>query len=506
MHRVDPNADAQWPRLSEFIAERMGLHFPRERLADLQRGLAAAAKDFGFDDPAACADWLMTAPLTRAQLQVLASHLTVGETYFFREPNTFEILANHVLPDLIRARRGCEQRLRLWSAACASGEEAYSLAILLHQALPDLAAWHVTILATDINPRFLRKAVAGAYSDWSFRGVPRGFRERYFDRTSDGRYAIRPELRRMVTFEHLNLVEDVYPSLATDTNAMDVIFCRNMLMYFAPAQIRKVVGNFGHSLIAGGWLVVAPGETSQALFQDFATVSFPGVILYRKAPVATAWPPVSPPMAVALSGPPPPVPAVPPPAVPSAPAVPESAVAHTAPTSRAAAASLYHQGRYGDAAEALQTLSAGCTPERDVLSLLVRALANQGRLVDALAWCDRWIASYKLDAVAYYLRAVVLMESGKPDEARRSLLQTLYLEADFVLAHFALGNLARTRGKGDEAYKHFGNTLRILNRVRSEDELPESEGLTAGRLKDTIIALISVGTDEEQRQPRHDHA
>lgn len=479
-------------RVSEFVAERMGLHFPRERLTDLQRGVARAAKDLGFDDPADCAARLLTAPLTKAQLQVLAGQLTVGETYFLREPQTFAVLSDHVLPELIRARAGRDQRLRFWSAACASGEEAYSLAIVLRQILPDPGAWHVTILATDINARFLRKAVAGEYGEWSFRGVPSGFKERYFTRTVDGRYAVRPEIRRMVTFEHLNLADDVYPSVVTDTNAMDVVVCRNVLMYFAPDQMRKVVAKISNALVPRGWLVVSPGETSQSLFPQFATVSFPGVIVYRKRPETASWPPAP---AAALH---PPLPAVPAPAPvvllptsepePMRPPVPP-------PASYAAAASLYEQGRYGDAVDALLPLSAGRRPDRNVLSVLVRALANQGRLVEALDWCDRWIAAHKLDTVAHYLRAVVLMESGRPDDARRSLQHAVYLDGDFVLAHFALGNLARTRGRQHEAHKHYDNTLRILDRIPPDDVLPESDGLTAARLKDTITALTPAGAD-----------
>src|SRR5713101_5391864 len=255
--------DAQWSQLSEFIAATMGLDFPAERWTDLQRGLAGAADEFGFANLAACADWLLSAPLTKAQHQVLARHLTVGETYFFREKKSFDILGSTILPELIRSRRGREPRLRIWSAACCTGEEPYSLAILLHQLMPDLPDWHVTILATDINGRFLQKAAAGLYGEWSFRDAPAGFKESYFKRAGDGRYAILPEIKKLVTFAHLNLVEDVYPSVATDTNAMDVIFCRNVLMYFTPQQARKVVGNLHHTLIDGGWLVVSPSEAFQ---------------------------------------------------------------------------------------------------------------------------------------------------------------------------------------------------------------------------------------------------
>ena len=487
----DRDPETPWARLSEHIAEHMGLHFPHERLADLQRGLAGAADEWGFDDVAACVDWLLSAPLNKAQLQVLATHLTVGETYFFRDKKTFDVLASRVLPELIHARRGREQRLRLWSAGCCSGEEAYSLAILLHGLLPDLADWHVTILGTDINARFIRKAVAGSYREWSFRDAPSDFKERYFNRTEDGYYAIRPEIKQLVTFEHVNLVEDIYPSLATDTNAMDLIFCRNVLMYFTPAQTTKVIKNLHHALMDGGWLAVSPSEASQALFAQFVTLNCPGVILYQKsdagsrashvpwAPPATATPPPE------ATSAPPEAPPAPPPEVPP--------LGESGPAPCAVAASLYEQGRYGEAADTLLASFAGHAPGPGAFALLARALANQGRLADALAWCDRWIAADKMDAAGHYLRAVVLLEHGRQDDARGSLQRVLYLEPTFVLAHFALGSLARSRDKHDEADKHLANTLNLLSRLQPHDVLPESDGLTAGRLTETITAMTAPG-------------
>lgn len=480
--------DTAWGPLSEFIAATLGLHFPRERWGDLQRGLTGAAEEFGFEDVAACAGWLMSAPVTKAQLQVLASHLTIGETYFFREKKTFEVLASHVLPELIRARRGHEQRLRLWSAACCSGEEAYSLAILLHQALPNLAGWHVTILGTDINPHFLRKAAAGSYGEWSFRDVPDGFRERYFHRAAGGRHVIRPEIKALVRFEHLNLAEDVYPSLATDTNAMDLILCRNVLMYFTPAQQRKIAGRLHHALIDGGWLGVSPSEASQALFSQCITRNFPGVILYQRRDATvreseTLMPP--PPDDAALWAPAPLQPWTPP----AATALPPE----RSPAPYAMALSLYEEGRYGEAADALLALATARMPEPRVFSLLARALANQGRLADARVWCDRWIAAAKVDPTGHYLRAMVLLEIGEPDEARRSLQRALYVNPDFVLAHFALGTLARSRGVDHEADRHFANALPLLARLQPDEPLPESDGLTAARLIDTITAMAAPG-------------
>ncbi len=498
--------EAQWSRLSVVVAETMGLHFPSERWADLQRGMTEAARELGFEDTAACIGELLSAPPTKAQIEILASHLTVGETYFFREKRTFDVLANGILAELVRSRRGREQRLRFWSAACCTGEEPYSLAMLLHQIIPDLADWHVTILATDINARFLRKAAAGSYGEWSFRDTPVGIKERYFQRTGDGRYAILPEIKKLVNFAHLNLVEDVYPSLATDTNAMDLVFCRNALMYFTPPQIRKVIRNLHHALVEGGWLAVSPSEASHALFPQFVPVNFPGVILYQKcdAKLRTAqrWTPaplsatanfVAP--AMEIPSPWAPLVQVVVPMEPApAPPPEEPARAETTPTSGATAESLYQQGRYADAVDMLLASIDQNTSEPVAFSLLARALANQGKLIDALTWCDRWIAADKLDPAGHYLRAVVLLERGDAEQARSSLQRSLYLQPDFVLAHFGLGNLARGRGKSDESQRHFANALRLLGRYQPNDLLPESDGLTAGRLTETIAALTDMET------------
>ena len=491
--------EAQWSRLSEVIAETIGLNFPRDRFGDLQRAMAGAAQELGFENAAACIGSLLSTPPTKAQLEVLASHLTIGETYFFRERQALQALAENILPELISARRGREQRLRIWSAACASGEEPYSLAILLHRVLPDLGNWRVTITATDINARFLHKAAAGTYGEWSFRNAPDWLKQRYFTRTADRRYAIVPEIKNLVSFAHLNLVADAYPSLATDTNAMDVIFCRNVLMYFTPPQIRKVIDNLHHSLVQGGWLVVSPSEATKALFPRFIAVNFPGAVLFHKSESPALTEPItiasaqvqeaavpareeSLPSAESVAADRPPAASYEEPGVVEAPRRP-----------LAAAQSLYQEGRYAEAVDTLLAASAEGGPEPAAFSLLTRALANQGRLADALTWCDRWIAADKLDPAGHYLRAVVLLERGDPEQARASLQRAIYLHPDFVLAHFALGNLARGRGKTSESDKHFANALHLLRRYGPDDLLPESDGLTAGRLTETLTSITDAG-------------
>jgi chemotaxis protein methyltransferase CheR len=159
-----------------------------------------------------------------------------------------------------------------------------------------------------------------------------------------------------------------------------------------------------------------------------------------------------------------------------------------------AAESFYEEGRYEEATETLLPAEEEIA-DSPHYSLLARSLANQGKLNDALAWCDRWIAAEKLNHAAHYLRAMVLLEQRAADLAQASLLRTLYLQPDFVLAHFALGNLARGQGKDEEAARHFANTLRLLKKHRPGDLLEESDGLTAGGLVEAVkTACVAINT------------
>ncbi len=439
-------------QLSDYIASRTGLDFPNARWQDLERGLASAMKELGFQDLMAGAEWLLTTPLTKTELDVVVSHLTIGETYFFREKKTFEVLKETVLPRLINARRITDRRLRIWSAACCTGEEPYSLAILLRELIPDIADWNVTILATDINVRFLKKATAAVYRDWSFRETPDWVKDRYFDRTSDGSYSIKPEIKRLVSFVQLNLVEDVFPSLTVETNAMDLIFCRNVLMYFSSAQAEKVVANLRRALVNDGWLVVSPSETSQKLFNQFVTVNFPGLILYRKGQKQTALQTTS---------------------------VPEWSPIQ------------FNTHDDFQSTSVLPSPPVSSVPVTDSKSfaLLTRSLADQGKLTDALQWCDRWVHAEKLDALGHYLRAIVLQELGDVDQARVSFQKSIYLKPEFILSYFALGNLDRSQGRRAQAARQFANALRLLENLRQDDVLPESDGLTAGRLTEIISSI-----------------
>ena len=488
--------DLDRSRLSALVAERWGRSYPELRWPDLERGLERAALELGLDHAGILAEKLLSEPAAKKELQVLANHLTIGETYFFRDARMFQYLAEKVLPSIIRGRRGSEQRLRVWSAGCCTGEEAYSLAILITQLLPDLKKWQVTVLATDVNGTFLKHAVSGVYGEWSFREVGAAVKRKYFTSVGPGRYQILPELRDLVHFAHLNLVEDIYPSLATNTQAMDVVLCRNVLMYFAPVQINKVIERVRHCLLVGGVLCVSSTEASAVNFPGWVQRTHDGVPVYerpgekdlegksqessmrsrRQGHADGAMPPESPR--------PGPLPTL------------TSFRAHSTPSEKEAAAlsfeaalDHFHAGRYVRATEMLLALAEPTKKQAEIFGLLARSLGNQGRLTEALAWCDLWIASDKMNRASHYLRAMMLMERGDPVQARVSFRKALYLDPDFILAHFAMGHLALSAHRHRDATQHFAQATRLLRELPCDQLLPESDGLTAGRLMETIASL-----------------
>jgi chemotaxis protein methyltransferase CheR len=481
-------------RLSERLAEQMGWDFPRERWRELEAGIEAAARELNVADATAYARDLLAAQLTKRQIEVLAGALTVGETYFFRDARSFETLAEHVFAELIRARRGNERRLRIWSAGCCTGEEAYSVAILLDQLLPDISDWQITLLATDINTRFLQKAVEGTFSEWSFRGAPLWLKERYFRPVAGHRFALLPRIKSLVTFAHLNLGEDVYPSLSNNTNAMDLILCRNVLMYFSAERAGRVIRNFHRSLVTNGVLLVSAVETSLQFGTHFVATPFAGATLYRKnsefdSTVVEIPPKAAPTIACGGS---------------DFAALLHASEYEVAPVQQeapgtdepsdvyATALALFERGRYVEAASTLRADVDAAAPAVDSATLLARIYANLGDLSEARSWAEHAIAADKTNAMSHYLRAVILQEQSLIADALTALQRTLYLEPDFVLAHFALGNLEQRQGRRRIAARHFSNALHLLGKFGDNEVLPHSGGMAAGQLKEMLQSISPV--------------
>jgi len=274
-----------------------------------------------------------------------------------------------------------------------------------------------------------------------------------------------------VTFASLNLAADAYPSLTNNTNAMDVIFCRNVLMYFTSEQAKAVVEKFYHSLVDGGWLIVSPAETSTNLFSRFTTVEFSGAILYRKDTRAEAPRFVN--------------------------NVPDLAMDSIRESWRVeeeaspAAEPIPEPAKTISSATEGSDDAASIPANRDQPGRIARECANLGRLSEAVDWCRKAIAADKLNPAHHYLLSAIQQELGQGDDAVQSLRRALYLDPDFVLAHYALGNLRNLQGRWREGQRHFENALATLRVHPPNEIIPESDGLTAGRLMEIIVSMQS---------------
>ncbi|HAZ02203.1 MAG: hypothetical protein A2W95_05490 [Bacteroidetes bacterium GWA2_40_14] len=486
-------------RLSRFIASNFALHFPKERWGNLERNMVTTAKEFGYSDTEKFIQHVISASLTREDVGILAANLTTTETYFWRELQTFEALEQIIIPEMVRCCQKGEKRIRVWSAGCSTGEEPYSIAIALKRKIHDIKDWDISILATDINPRALQKAETGEYGQWSFRGTPRWLKERYFFQKPNNRFEIIPEIKCMVNFEYLNLAEDVYPSSLNNTNGMDIIFCRNVLMYFTQEHFRLVEQRLYDSLKQSGYLIVSASELSMQNFPEFTPINIPGTVFYQKNPERIKSLPI-----------------------PATEKIPyEQVLFQKQPTPDCANKKLnfhFHETekeifKKEDAATPINSIYKESLtpfsqnnfsevidkPQEDEQTLeeqlaLIRAYTNQGKLIEAINTCEKVIETNKTDPRSHYLYATILQENNRLDDAIASLKRAIYLNPDFVLAYYLLGNICKQQGNVITAKKYFEITSSILNKCNQDDILFESEGLTIGRFREIISTILQTSS------------
>lgn len=486
--------------VTRLVGVRTGLVFTPERRVGVEQGIRRAMSRAGVSTPSRYGERLADDP---ALLDDLVDELTVGETYFFREPEQFQFVRRVVLPE-VRARRGPEHAIRAWSAGCSSGEEAYSLAILFEQ---EGQGGRSSLLATDISPAALAKARRASYGAWSFRGEAQAMAFPYLERSGNCQ-VVSERIRGRVTFATLNLARDDYPSPASGAWGMDLIFCRNVLIYLDRATIREVARRLYGTLAPGGWLIAASSDPPLSHEAPFETVVTDHGVFYRQGPatasdVVRSWgyasigPLLAPASPSALAG----VVHRPPRAVPQGPGGP--AVARPSPRvvgvdeGLAAAREDLARGDYAGAAE--RTRGLGDDPE--ACALHVRALANLDA-PEAERACAGAIARHPFSCELNFLRSQLLAELGRDDEACASARRVIYLDRSLAVAHFFLGTLLRRRGDLEGARRAYRNAHTLCASVPADEGLPLSGGEPAGRLARAARAEMARLGDAPGEGPR----
>jgi chemotaxis protein methyltransferase CheR len=448
-----PLAAMHIERMRQMLRRWMGFEFDEGKSGTLAELLLRRAETMGLTVPAYL-DRLEGPHPPHSELTHLVEELTVTETSFFRNADQMRAFEQTVIPDRVEAR-GSARKLRILSAGCASGEEPYSLAIIA-QTSPYLAGWDVDIRALDINPAVLRRAAAAHYSPWSLRQTPAAIRARFF--RSDGRdHVLNTDIREMVTFAEFNLVAE--DNLLWAPNSFDVVFCRNVVMYFAPEIARQVIARIARSLAPGGFLFLGHAETLRGLSNDFHLCHVHDTFFYQRKDGLEAGYPLS--------------------ATSMAPRIgewPSDAVANlddswvetiarasarvhaltgkpnsTLKTSAhgpdlAVALDLLTRERFSEARAVLGALPAEMAQNPEVLLLHAVLATHGGDLSGAEKLSVTLLSRDEMNAGAHYILALCRESAGDIAGASQHDRTAVYLDPGFAMPRLHLGLLARRAG------------------------------------------------------------
>jgi chemotaxis protein methyltransferase CheR len=487
--------------LSRYVKEQFGLYFPPEKQIDLERELISVCPALGAKDLFALVDLINDKQLSTSHLELMVNSLTIGETYFLREKKVFEILEHDVIPSIINNKKNNNNTLTIWSAGCSSGEEVYSIAMIIDSLTFLLHGWKINIIGTDINTKSLQKAGAGIYNQWSFRTTPSYIKEKYFTETGNNDFLISKQLRKNVKFKYVNLADDSISSIF-NPGTVDIIFCRNVLMYFNEETRESIIKKYKRILAENGWLILSSSEISNNLHKHFKSVNFTNAILYKKEnyyqpetantkvyPINTIEPiinsinfKISEPAELKSK-------AVPKTGLPLySVLIPEKNIIKKAEE-------IFDRGGFTEVVSLLEKElgeSKNYFQSDDLekaFVLLAKTNANLGRLDEAKKWSKEAITINKINYRTYYLLANILLEADQREEAIASLRNALFIEPNFILASFTLGNIYHKMGKKNEARKHFENASSILSVYSSNETVPESDGLTVSYLREIIKSI-----------------
>ncbi len=445
------------------IADYCGICLTEEQRRDFEKNVRLRMATLGLESPLHYLNIL-----THGQVREwdeLIPLIANNETFFFREPFHFEILRNRILPELLKQRRV----IRIWSAGCSTGEEVYSLAITLLEAQQRYGEFEAYVIGTDIDQAALETARRSEYGRNSFRGVSTDLMRKYFLALDEDpiRYAVDARVKGLTQFTYLNLLQSSYGS---EFAHFDVVFFRNVSIYFSKETIERVHRNLMKTLRDGGYLFVAASET---LHHNLGSrlIEMDNAFFYQKAKSQNGAQPISK-IRRALSF------------LTRKPSVPDS------PKPMEEIVRAYRDGRYDDVLGV--PLSAYRDADRMTL-LILKTLVRMGQeqWPDAERGIVEILQHDEVNAEAYLLRGLIEMYRANREAAENAFRKALFLNTDLSMAHFYLGKLLQEIGKTEEAQREFRNTIRSLERSEDRSITFQALGHSADTIRNVCKQLLS---------------
>lgn len=441
-------------RFRAALGQRVGLLFEDSRVELLRALLERRCEAAGGSSEKYLELLESNLPL-REELSALAPHITVSETYFFRHFDQFRAFTEVALPARLAARAST-RKLAILSAGCSSGEEAFSLAMLIHDCVSEGSAheaWDVSIRGVDINPLILEKAARGRYGAWALRETPPEMRQRWFHAERD-EYVLDPRIQRAVWFEQRNLIQanaDLWlPGL------YDVVFFRNVLMYLTPEHARAVVARIALALAPGGFLFVGHAETLRGLSHDFHLRHTHETFYYERKSSADADEDDHGPRE---RGAPAKVPSVP------APSTWVQEIDHASQridVLLSSARELLRDDCFAQGLGELQRLAVVDSDNADAMLLRAALFAHSGKFEEAQQACQKLLALDDLSAGAHYVLALCREGLGDMAGAIEHDQVAVYLDPAFAMPRLHLGLLARRAGDRSTSRRELSQALSML--------------------------------------------
>ena len=523
----------------QLITAHTGLQIrPQDRSA-LSQKLLIRMKATKIPDPEKYYQLLTaTSCHSKNEWRELVSLLTTIESYFMRDQGQFSLLRKVIFPKLIEQKRklhqtlGIQPTLRIWSAGCSTGEEPYSLAIILKQLIPDWNQWRILILGTDINEKVIEKAQQGIYSPWSFRLVDPQVQKQHFNQR-ENEWKINRELCESVNFSCVNLITDDLPNIYKNIYNIDLILCRNVFVYFEPKYISLVLKKFSNTLRSGGYLMTGHAEIHGQVMKEFQPQIFPESLVYQRREVLPgersqieSWRLEEPNSALEESG--------------NSGLVDDGhwLVGEMMPASLAKG-HFYEmtpvltessplgkmlRDRYvgGDVAGKNRSFSPGTIskelPDKTYLMLIEEAknsfqdqayseainkakqsidiqhdnfdanyllaqiYANLGKYSQAIEHCQRASKVDSMSVLPDYLHAQIAEEQGELEKAKKILKKIICFSPSFISAYLELGNIYNKQGQIKRAMKMYNSSCAILTKLPPHTRIEQQGKMTASQV------------------------
>ncbi|MDT8443273.1 MAG: CheR family methyltransferase [Desulfuromonadales bacterium] len=482
-------AEADLAGFKSFLLEHSGLHFSQHNHRILERGLMRRVQALRMESLSAYFAFLTATPDNYDEINKLLGLLTVGETSFFRYRSHREAVLNYVIPKLMEQNKS-HGKLRFWSAGCSTGEEPYSLAIMLLENFPELVDWDIQILATDINKRALRQAREGLYGERSMRMMETVLRERYFEKVNN-HFLLTEHAKRMVRFDYLNLRTDPFPAVNNATCDIDMLLCRNVLIYFELETIRRIIEKFSQVLRPQGFLFMGHSETMQNVSDQFQRHHQNNAFFYQlkeRTSIASGVTESIPARNVSRAE-----------SVAQVPAKirSQSTLTTVVPSTTALAESqkvvvrcpeqLYRDAlfafdheKFTESAKLFEQILEQQPTNPKALVGKGLLLANQGKNDEARICCARAIKANDLLPEAYLLRGLILDMEGLLERALVEYQKVLWLDPAFVMAHYLSAKVHGRLADTEKKLRSLRNTIRILEQAADQSQIPFSGGLSRG--------------------------